>query len=244
MNVEFRLPTLTADTPQGQVRQLYSFLRQTVEQLNWALRQLPQPAAQTAPAANVPESSLPETFGTIKALILKSADIATAYYEKTKTLLQESGEFVAQSQFGTYQETMEQQVEAQVDAIRQAFSRVETITDSVCDSIRTQQSFLRFGLVGTSLDQAAATTAPGIEIGDYLTLEQASQVTLRQRFARFTAYGLELFGSDNQTPVAYISDRQLHIGIAQAEQLMMGQFITAARADGTTVKRWVKKEVT
>lgn len=257
MNIEFRLPPLTAATQAGQLRQLYGYLRQTVEQLNMAMGQLSASAQQTAQTAatqaaqttqetqtaQTPEAQALSTFQTVKALIIKSKDIAQASYEKTRELLRQNGDFVAQSQFGTYKEELEQSVYAHMNGIDQKISKVETITDSVSDSIRTQKSYLRFGLVGTTLDEAAATTAPGIEIGDFLTLEQGAQVALQQRFARFTAYGLELFGSDSQRPVAYISDRKLHIEVAQIRQLMMGNFVTTVGVGGSLVKRWVTDQV-
>lgn len=249
MNVQFRLPPLTAGSEKEQLRQLYGYLRQTVEQLNWAMGQLSAPAptqqatqAQRA-AGQTPDAQALSSFQTLKALIIKSQDIAQASYEKTRELLRQNGDFVAESQFGTYREELEQSISAHMQGIDQRFSRVDAITGSIGDSLRTQKSYLRFGLVGTTLDAAAATTAPGIELGDFLTLEQGGNVALQQRFARFTTYGLELFGSDSQRPVAYISDRELHIEIARIRQLMLGNFVTTVGVGGSLVKRWVTDQV-
>ena len=243
MNLSLPLPSLTADAPREQLLQLYGYLRQTVEQLNWALGQL-QPGGTSAVATSAapPREEAAATFESIKGLILKSSEVAQAYSAQTLELLRQSGEYVASGVFGAYRESLEHSLEAELTGLRQEFSRVEQVVSRLGSGQRTQKSYLRFGQVGTALNNLAAATAPGIEIGDFLTLEQEDRQLLQQRFARFTAYGLELFGSDSQMPVAWISDRQLHIASAQVQQLRIGHFITDVRADGSTVKRWIKEE--
>jgi hypothetical protein len=52
--------------------------------------------------AQAREESAETTFNSLKALIIKSADIVNAYYEEINTRL--SGVYVAESDFGTYVE--------------------------------------------------------------------------------------------------------------------------------------------
>ena len=240
MNLRLPLPPLSSNDGQGE--QLSRYLRQLVEQLNWAMEQLdaPMPSPSVTQTPDIGAKAA-ETFEAVKGLIIKSSEIAQAYSRQTLELLHQSGEYVSVGELGSYREALEHRLEADLTGIRQDFSRVETVTGQMYNGLRTQNSYLRFGQVGTSL-ATDGETAPGIEIGDFLTLDGAGQVQVRQRFARFTAYGLELFGSDKLTPVAWISDRQLHIASAQVEQLRMGHFVTAVRPDGSTVKRWLKEE--
>ena len=47
MSVEFRSPNLSGRTPEDQLRQLLSFLRQHIQQLNWVLRNLDETRQDT-----------------------------------------------------------------------------------------------------------------------------------------------------------------------------------------------------
>lgn len=216
MQLELRLPNLTARDLPGQIKQLHSYLRATVTQLNLCLGQLETPAPQ-APVQ--PDVAAAEQFSNLKGLIIKSADIVTAYYETIDQLLATGGRYVAQSDFGTYTQEVSQQLSAAVSSLAQNISR----TESIGTQLRTQESYLRYGLVGTTLDADAAQTAPGIEIGDFLT--QPGSTDVKSRFARFTPYGLELFGQDKNTPIAYISGDRLHITNARITgQLQLGGY--------------------
>ena len=220
MNIEFRLPSLTASDGPGQIRQLHGFLRQTVEQLNWALGQIdttsaaqnqPQTQAQTTQAQTT--QATVEHFANLKGLIIKSADIVSAYYDTIDQLLTTSGKYVAQSDFGDYQEEVNQDLSAQTDRITQNIER----TEQIGNQLRTQDSYLRYGAVGTTLDETnlATENAAGIEIGDFHSYTNGAQTNTSRRFARFTAYGLELFGSDKTHPIAYISGNRLYITNAE-----------------------------
>lgn len=241
MNLSLPLPSLTAETPREQLQQLCNYLRQTVTQLNWAMGQLSAPLPQVTAAPQAKTGEAAATFAQIKGLIIRSSEIAQAFSDHTLELLRQQGEYLAAGDFGTYQEQLSHSLTAELTGIRQEFSRVETVVGQLYSGQRSQNSYLRFGQVGTSL-AADADLAPGIEIGDFLTLAEGQATTVRQRFARFTAYGLELFGSDRLTPIAWISDRQLCIRAAEISQLRMGHFITEALADGSTVKRWIKED--
>lgn len=218
MNLELRLPTLTEGNAQEQVRQLHSYLKKTVRQLNMALSQLERTASQSAPQPPAAQ----QTFQNIKGLIIKSADIVSAYYEKIDDLLKTSGQYVAQSDFGTYKETTDQRLGADHDSLTQLLRRTEQVEGALGDYQKTQSAYLRYGAVGTTLDETAlaADTAPGIEIGDFQRMEDGAAVAVHQRFARFTAYGLELFGASMDTPIAYLSGDRLYITNAEILQGM------------------------
>ena len=114
MSSEIRLPNITATTDAGKLQQVQSYLFQLVEQLNIALKSVDSAAGsnvvmETASSTGVKrEQETQASFNSIKALIIKSADIVNAYYDKISEKL--TGEYVAQSEFGTYQEITEQTI--------------------------------------------------------------------------------------------------------------------------------------
>lgn len=67
MSFEFRSPNLSAQTAEGQIQQLLSFLRQHVQQLNWVLKNLEteEETALTGELVTELVSRSPEVFQTI-----------------------------------------------------------------------------------------------------------------------------------------------------------------------------------
>ena len=227
MSINLRLPNITAPTEKGQLEQMQRFLYQMVEQLQFAFDNadssstdvvMPTSATKGGTDAETIKKAQ-DTFNSIKSLIIKSADIVKAYYEEIDSLLKLNGEYVAQSDFGAYAEKTEQKISANSDNITQYITRIETIESSVegiRDTIKTQNSYIHYGAVGTTLDDTglANETAPGIEIGDHQTLNDGT-VTTNKKYARFTAYGLELFGDSLDHPVAYVKQDKLYIRDAE-----------------------------
>ena len=116
MSINFRLPNITADTDSGKLTQMQSYMHQLVEELNWAMNTVEsyQGGNTSAPVVyKKSETSSPqeaeETFNSIKALIIKSADIVKAYEETIRTDF--DGYYVAESDFGTYTEATNKKVE-------------------------------------------------------------------------------------------------------------------------------------
>lgn len=232
MSIQLELPNITADNFPGQVAQLKSYLYQMVQQLQWAFDTVESSSGivveQDIHNGRKPDSvQNVRSFDELKSLIIKSADIVEAYYGQIDSLLSISGHYVGRSDFGTYKEDTAQQISANSTSIQQNIQRVEDI-----DGWRREQSsYIRYGAVGTTLDEQAASTAPGIEIGDYQTVDGGTVTS--SRFARFTAYGLELFGASiDAPPVAYIKQRKLYISNAEiTSTLKLGGYVISS-SDG------------
>ena len=136
MSTEIRLPNITATTDSGKLQQVQSYLFQLVEQLNFALQ-----SVEAAAGSNVVvetrrstgaerEQEAKASFNAIKALIIKSADVVNAYYDVISQKL--SGEYVAQSEFGTFQEITEQTITKTSTMVSQNYTNVQQIiTDLV-----------------------------------------------------------------------------------------------------------------
>ncbi len=210
MSLQLRLPHITGDTAQQQLGQLKSYLYQMVEQLNWALDTgLPETAAALPSSAPAPAgaSDPQETFSSIKALIIKSADIVNAYSQQIGDRLEDR--YVAQSEFGTYQQDTALSLEANGKGILQNYENIQKLT-GVLQSYGETRAYLRSGLLE---EQEDGTPIYGLEVGQR---DQVNGVEVFNKFARFTANRLEFYDGGNQnTPVAYISDYKLYITNAQ-----------------------------
>ncbi len=148
MGIDIRLPQINAKTEAE--KQISSYLFQLAEQLQWALQNVDISSntvvVNTAPKSllpgtqNTPRSLLPgqstesaeAIFGSIKALIIKSADIVNAYYEEINKKL--VGQYVAQSDFGVFEEQTSQDVFENSTNINRTFSNVQEIKTSIDSS--------------------------------------------------------------------------------------------------------------
>lgn len=132
--IDFRLPNITGATPQEQMAQMQSYMRQFVEQLQWALNNIdygkasesnaPQPKETKSVTAAFPYDAV-SSFAALKPLIINSAEIVNAYYDTIKTRLE--GVFIAESDFGVYQKQTAQEIQSNSTEIEQAFTNVQEV---------------------------------------------------------------------------------------------------------------------
>lgn len=197
MSIEIRLPNITAPTEAGKMQQMQSYMYQLVEQLNWALNTIESSGGGNASSAIVYKQSeavspkeAEATFNSIKALIIKSADIVKAYEQTIMTNF--NGKYFADSDFGTYLEETSREIEENSKGVTETFSRVETIdsrVEGVEDEILTTNAYIHRGLLSNG--------EYGIEIGE------TSEDGVFRQYARFTSDKLS-FHDVNGDEVAYI----------------------------------------
>ena len=134
------MPRQITGSGQEQLRQIQSYLFRLSQELELALGTvdkqlltLRDTAAQTERAVRtVSESQNPKAqFSSLKALIIKSADIVNAYYEEISRKL--SGEYVAQSDFGTFRQETRQSITENSQGITRAFSDLQTIENTLAE---------------------------------------------------------------------------------------------------------------
>ena len=234
--IDIRLPNITATTEAGQLAQMRSYLYQFSEQLQWALGTLEKGVSANEVllknavgeiVEKTEEAKAQDTFNSIKDLIIKSADIVKAYYEEID-LLYLKGNYVAESDFGTYKEETANSIQATSDAVTAKFTKTEVIDGEVVQSeyslddidsrLRKQEGTIRFGSVTTTLTPDRETI--GIEIGEIDTIND----TATKRFAVFSAAGIELYGGSS-TPVATISQSKITITSAEFDgYLKLGKY--------------------
>ena len=194
---DIRFPNITASTPEGKMQQMQSYMYQMVQQLNWALSTIASAQSGSTNVAVKYQQSVPatekdaeETFNSIKALIIKSADIVKAYEDTMTTSF--NGKYVAQSEFGEYTEDTNRKVHENSKGVTDAYTRIETIDtdlDGLKEYVETTKGYIQRGILSDG--------SIGVEIGE--TKDDGSY----HHFARFTAKRLTFFDI-NGNPVAYI----------------------------------------
>lgn len=210
MSVDIRKPVINADTEEGQISQIRSYLIQLTEQLNWALNLqgdndgvVLQGGTNKTTAQK--EAEAKNTFEAVKALIVKSADVVNELYEGMERRMR--GEYLAISDFGTYRNSTEAALLESSTYINQLYSseqEIESAVDGVQSALLAVTANIKTGLL---YEQADGTPVYGLEIG------QRSGDTFR-KYARFTSDRLSFY-DQNDTEIAYISDYKMFITSAQ-----------------------------
>lgn len=209
MSIDIRYPNITAKDEAGQITQVRSYLHQLVEQLNWAINNIETGGAVVVDSTGKPVSKAEaekedpvSTFNSIKALIIKSADIVKAYEE---TIISNfNGKYFADSDFGTYIEETNRKVEENSKGVTDVFTNVQKITDSLGnleEESRTTNAYIKRGLLDYDKNGNAIY---GVEVGE--TTEDGAFL----RFARFMADKLSFYDAGGNE-VAYIGAGCLYV---------------------------------
>lgn len=243
MSIEIRLPNINGITEREQLAQVKSYLIQLAQQLQWALGTVGTSSGQGAAVqitSKTDASVLPSgvvaqtTFNALKPLIIKSADIVNAYYEEINRRLE--GEYVAQSDFGTYMETTTQQVNETSTEIERLFYNVqEIITDieTLEYSLIETQAHIRYGIL---YYDDLGVPIYGLEIGQKNVIDGEE---VFNKYARFTSDRLSFY-DQNDFEVAYISDNKLYIANVEVlVSIKRGGLKEIVLANGDTVEKWV-----
>lgn len=213
MGIDIRLPNITATDTEGKMSQMQSYMHQLVEQLNWALASVDNAiqgntsnVVMTSRSGQNSEEDALDTFNSIKALIIKSADIVTAYEEMMREDF--SGEYVAVSAFGTYTQNTDLAIETNSKGVDELYSNVQTIGSEV----RETNAYIRRGYLG---DDTSGNAVYGIAVGE--TNDKGEY----KNYAWFTADKLSFFGSADgnderkyKGEVAYFSKNRLYVNDA------------------------------
>lgn len=209
MAIDIPRPNITSPTEAGRLEQVRSYLYQMAEQLNFALNavetKMESVVLETSKQSSgdpTPDEAL-KNFSSIKALIIKSADIVDEYYEKISKRLE--GMYVASSDFGKFEEDTSALFEATSKNINLAFENIQQITSEV-ENIQNQyndtSAYIRAGVLYED-----EYPIYGIEIGQTTT---ANGEEVFNKFARFSAEKLSFYNAYGQE-MGYFSDSTLYI---------------------------------
>lgn len=242
MGIDIRLPNITATTEKEQLAQMKSYLFQLAEQLQWALQNVDTsnnavavtPTSKSlSPSAQTPVSA-EATFGSIKALIIKSADIVNAYYDEINSKL--SSEYLAKSDFGTFYEQNSQSITQNSNYIEQVFTNLQQITTDVQNLNFTLAEVNARIRTGKLYEDDNGLPVYGLEIGQKNVIDGEETFN---KFARFTAEKLSFYNQSG-AEVAYISDYKLYISDVEIKgNLQEGGYKDFVDANGGIVTKWV-----
>lgn len=218
--INLRLPNITGASEREQLSQMKSYLHQLVGDLQWALQNVntsevvsptPKslaPAVGISPRAIGGASSDPRsTFESIKALIIKSADIVEAYYEEINKRLE--GVYVAQSDFGDYAQKTSQEIEENSTSTTRWFENLQVIITGYGNDIESIDGTLKtIGEDVSYQQQAIVTINNGIEElggnlasveGEVIALDSSLQTAKTELQSSVINTKTELEGNINST---------------------------------------------
>lgn len=235
---DIKYPNITATSGQGQIEQIRGYLYQLADQLKWALNSLGDTATtalqQTTQQGtkSVTEKEAQATFNSVKSLIIKSAEIVNAYSEEINNKFR--GEYVAQSDFGTYSENTERTITENSKSIENIFTDIQKITSDIEgfeEKLIEVNTNIKSGLL---FYDGQGVPIYGLEIGQRNIIDG---VEVFNKYARFTSDRLSFY-DQNDTEIAYISDYKLYITNAHITgTLTLGRFEFDS-SEGLAIK-WV-----
>lgn len=240
MGYDFRMPSIKG-TDREQLAQIRSYLYQFIPQLQMALNALDTTAASNYIAPQQKTVSEPQktasavvAFNDLKPLIIKSADIVNAYYEEISSKLE--GMYVAESDFGTFLEKTEQEINQSSTEIEQLFTNTQAILTDIENldfTLAEVNAHIKSGLLYYDDNESPIY---GIEIGQKNIVDGEE---VFNKYARFISDRLSFY-DQNGTEVAYISDYKLYIrSLEITVSIKFGGYVDTVTADGGVITKWV-----
>lgn len=223
-----QLPDINGATTSQQVAQMKTYLFQLARYLQVAqntvqnteaVAQQKNAAAIAAAGGQISEAA----WNTTKSLIIKSAQIVDAFYEKINARLE--GEYVAQSDFGTYMQQTAAELEATSAALTQLYTNIQTLNAQTQQLLNTT-AYIRSGLLDENED---GSPVYGIEVGQKDTDESGAETF--NAYARFTADRLSFFDSYGKE-LAWVSGYKLYIAHVEITGSITGGGYEVDLSDG------------
>lgn len=235
---EIRLPNITSPTVEGQMTQVKGYLYQLTNQLNFALKATDDQIKKLSIANESSATSKSEadealdTFNIVKNLIIKSADIVSAYYETIEQKL--VGEYTALSDYGTFKETTEAFINQTSTDLTQHYSSIQEIESGLknINELRKDGCYIKTGWLDSN------KTIAGVEIGK-TSVDEAGEVDTA--FARFTTEELAFFNKSG-VKIAWFAKDELYITNAVIrDNLYIGGYV--CETSNGIAFRWVGRRV-
>ena len=237
--INIRLPNITANTEQGQLLQVKSYLHQLVQELNWALTSIESgkstnAVAKQASSVGVSKQEMTTSYNELRSLIIKSAETVKAYSEAAEERYKSL--YVAQSDFGNYTESASQTItknSKNIESFYEDMQEIITDLETLEHSMIKVSANIKSGLL---YYEDSGVPMYGVEVGQRTSIDG---VEVFDKFARFTSDRLSFYDR-NDNEVAYISDYKLYITHVEIRgSLKEGGYKDIVAADGGIVTKWV-----
>lgn len=239
----FDAPPMLAGDEARQLEQLYRYLQTISDQLNEAMNGISlenftaeaREQIQAAASGGTAGKEIKRTQNTLRSMIIKSAEIVRNEMQEIRTELRQNYEAISE-EYGTLEQELTAQIEANAAGIRQNYSYVESLTsrtDGVESYVNRTNNYIWSGVIGTN----STTGAPiyGIAIGEGITAYDADDqpyLNTAARVATFTKDRLSFW--QGNVEMAYFSDRRMYItDVEITKSLRMGNYIWRIQEDGS-----------
>ena len=222
-----------------QVRNLYSYLYQLTDRLNSAFVALDvggSDASGASVSAGGTSSGMSadqaRQYNELKALIIKTGTVTKEYADKLVASL--DSVYIAQSEWGTYEEQIHQDIEATASGIVESYNFQSQI-DALDDYRIEASGYILRGIIGYDEDNVPIF---GIAIGQDLKTTEVTidgvtykQVDMTKNLATYTADGITFWL--NGVAVARLNQQELSITRAViTEKITLGDWEIATNGTG------------
>lgn len=238
-------PQLTGDQKRD-MAQVFSYLYRMNENLQIALSSLDAGNFTTdgleevrgGTAAQERQAAQAQEMGNLRSLIVKSASRVEAEMDALEETLK--GEYLAISDFGTYRESITNEILATAEGVVQSYgydAQIQALADagaSFHDYQTQTEQYIKTGL----LYYDGSVPRIGVAVGENLTtviVDGEEVLTRSDLCATFTSDRLSFWMGGVE--VAYVSNSRLHIAAADVDQMDVGSW-RISHTDGFTVE-WV-----
>lgn len=222
-----------------QVRNLYSYLYQLTDHLNAAFVALDVggsnasgASASAAGASGGMSSDQARQYNELKALIIKTGTVTKEYADKLVASL--DSVYIAQSEWGTYEEQIHQDIEATASGIVESYNFQSQI-DALDDYRIEASGYILRGIIGYDENNVPIF---GIAIGQDLKTTEVTidgvtykQVDMTKNLATYTADGITFWL--NGVAVARLNQQELSITRAViTDKITLGDWEIATNGTG------------
>ena len=249
-------PPVGQGTAEAQVGQIHRYLFRLSEQLNQALEQTDERIVNAETTATTAANSiktaesedLPSQYNRLRSLIIKTADIVR--HEMDVMIGSLSSKYIAISDWGQYEENIQNDIEATAKEIVESYSYDSRLTSLEEDAAEfeeyriTTTGFIKRGIIGYDEDNVPIF---GIAIGQDLRSTEVTidgevydEIDMTRNLATYTADRVTFW--QNGVQAGYFSNSELVVTrINVADRITLGGKWEISRTTGFTI-RWIGDE--
>lgn len=254
MNIDIRRPQFSG-TEQDKLQQMHSYLFQLVDQLQYAFSMVETSKSSEGGGTTVIQQTVTHnsnspspdsdatSFEALKNLIITSADIFNAYYEKTNEKLIASKEYVmhkGENGFDKFSEETQRKIsenEYNISIEQENLQKLSGVFQDTDEAayIKKSEGYIKAGFL--SGDEY------GVELGQRKVDENGVEALAGS--ARFTPgmiafYDGVAYTEGSPTPSTYLSKKRLHTTEVEAADLFIeGGFENDSDDEGNIVTKWI-----
>ena len=232
-NVFFETPPALQGDGQAQLRQLYGYLYAMSEKLNAAMIEVDAQARQEIQrTATGQAAQQAENFGTLKSMIIKTAEIVRTEMQEISTQLHGETEAIS-ADIGTLMQEMDATIRATAEGVLQDYHFSEVVTDTQTNTFyRTQTN--QYIFTGKISDDPVTY---GIAIGEGVTAYDNDGNPYLNQNAKVATFSMDKLAFWQGTvQLAYFSSGKFYITNGEiTNTLQIGNYVWKVMADNSMV---------